>query len=181
MMDFDQAFRGASSSIGVVTSIRVNTFAAPPSATIFVYNWDLSDADAASATKQFQNFVQTNIPAEFSGDIIFQKGSSRGRVNLGLTGGWYGPPDQLAKVIAPFLNALPPPGGQNISSGTYIESVEILGRLGRLNTTGIPDTRDTFYAKSIMTPEASPMTIKTLNALMSYLGDTGFTATDTVR
>jgi hypothetical protein len=30
-----------------------------------------------------------------------------------------------------------------------------------------------------MTPEASPMTITALNAFMSYLGDTGFTA-DTV-
>ena len=54
--------------------------------------------------------------------------------------------------------------------------MQILGALGRLNTSGIADTHDTFYAKSLMTPEASPMTIKALNAFMSYLGDAGFAA-----
>ena len=93
-------------------------------------------------------------------------------------GGWYAPADQLAAVIAPFLDALPPPSKKKITSGTYIESVQYLGG-GRLNTTDIPDKPHTFYTKSIMTPEASPMTIKALNAFMCYLGDAGFTA-DTV-
>ena len=176
MMDFDQALRGSSSSIGVVTSIRVKTFAAPPSASIFEYNWDLKAADAASATEHFQNFIHTNIPQEIGGDIVLTKGSSRGRVNFIFTGGWYAPVDQFAAVVAPFLNVLPPPSKQKITSGTFIESVQILGALGRLNTSGIADTHDTFYAKSLMTPEASPMTIKALNAFMSYLGDAGFAA-----
>jgi hypothetical protein len=108
------------------------------------------------------------------------KGSSKGRVNFGLTGGWYAPADQFAAVIAPLLNTLPPPSRQNITVGTYIQSVEYLAGLGRLNTTGIADTHDTFYAKSIMTPEKEPMSIKALNAFMAYLGDAGYTA-DTVR
>jgi hypothetical protein len=97
-----------------------------------------------------------------------------------LTGGWYGPADQFDTVITPLLNTLPTPSGQTITPGTYIESVQNPGGLGRLNTTGIPDTPDTFYAKSIMTPEKAPMTVKALNAFMSYLADQGFTA-DTVR
>ena len=178
--DFGQALRGASGSFGIVTSIQVETFAAPDSATIFSYSWDLSAADAASATQQFQNFVQTNIPQEFGAELNIGRGSSSGRVSFTLAGGWYAPADQFAAVIAPLLNTLPTPLGQTITPGTYIESVQNLGGLGRLNTNGIADTHDTFYAKSLMTPEASPMTITTLNAFMSYLGDTGFTA-DTVR
>ena len=71
--------------------------------------------------------------------------------------------------------------GADDYSGTYIESVQNLGGLNRLNsnTSGIADIHDTFYAKSLMTPEASPMTITALNAFMTYLGETGFTA-DTV-
>ena len=180
MMDSDQALRGASSSIGVVTSIQVETFPAPASATIFKYNWDLNPADAASATEQFQNFAKTDIPQEIAAEIVLSIGSTKGRVNFGLTGGWYAPANQFDAVIAPLLNTLPTPSGKTITPGTYIESVQNLGGLGRLNTTNIPDTPDTFYAKSIMTPEASPMTNAALNAFMNYLADPGYTA-DTVR
>ena len=172
--------RGASGSFGVVTSIQVETFAAPDSATVFSYSWDLSSADAASAAQQFQNFVQTDIPPELGAEVALARGSSSGRVSFSLNGGWYASADQFAAVIAPLLNSLPTPSGQTITPGTYIESVQYFGGLGRLNTIGIADTNDTFYAKSLMTPEASPMTATALNALMSYLGDTGFTA-DTVR
>ena len=171
--------RGASGSFGIVTSIQVETFAAPDSVTMFSYSWDLSAADAASAAQQFQNFVQTNIPQEFGAELDLGRGSSSGRVSFSLTGGWYAPTDQFAAVITPLLDTLPPPSGQTITPGTYIESVQYLGGLGRLSTSGIADTHDTFYAKSLMTPEASPMTSTALNAFMSYLGDAGFTA-DTV-
>ena len=172
--------RGASGSFGIITSIQVKTFPAPDSATIFSYTWDLSASGAASATQQFQNFVQTDIPQEFGAELVLGRGSCSGRVYFALTGGWYGPAEQFAAVIAPLLNTLPTPSGQKITPGTYIESVQNLGGLGRLNTKGVPDTHDTFYAKSLMTPEASPMTITALNAFMSYIGDKGFRA-DTVR
>ena len=97
-----------------------------------------------------------------------------------MTGGWYAPADQFAAVISPYLDNLPTPSAQTVTPGSYIDSVQTLGGLNRLNTTGIADIHDTFYAKSLMTPEASPMTIDALNAFMSYAGDTGFTA-DTVR
>jgi hypothetical protein len=174
--------RGASGSFGVVTSIQVETFAAPDSATIFHYVWNLSASDAANATQRFQNFVQGDIPQEFGAEITLERGSSSGRVSFQLVGGWYAPADQFAAVITPLLKNLdlPTPSSQTITPGTYIESVQNLGGINRLNTTGIPDVHDTFYAKSLMTPEASPMTLDALNAFMSYLGSAGFTA-DTVR
>ena len=166
--------------MGIVTSIQVKTFPAPTSATVFRYDWDLNVADAASATEQFQNFAKANIPQEIAGDILLLKGSSKGRINFGLFGGWYGPADQFAAVIAPFLKTLPPPSSQNITAGTFIQSAENLGGLNRLNTTGIADKPEAFYAKSIMTPEKEPMSTKAINAFMAYLGDSGYTA-DTVR
>jgi len=95
-----------------------------------------------------------------------------------LVGGWYAPADQFAAVIIPLLNKLnlSTPSSQTITPGTYIESVQNLGGINRLNTTTIPDVHDTFYAKSLMTPEASPMTLNALNAFMSYLGSAGFKA-----
>ena len=172
--------RGSSGSFGIVTSIQVRTFAAPPSATVFVYGWDLSAADAAHATLQFQNYVHTNIPQELGVQLIITRGSASGRVSFALNGGWYAPAEQLTDVIAPFLAALPPPSSVSVQNGTYIDSVLILGTPAALNTSTAPDIRNTFYAKSLMTPEASPMTEEALNAFMSYLGNEGFTA-DSVR
>ena len=111
--------------------------------------------------------------------MVLGNGSASGRVAFGLTGGWYGPKNEFAKVIAPFLANLPPPSGSTLTPGSYIDSVQYLGSLGRLSTTGIPDSHNAFYAKSLMTPEASPMTLTALNAFMIYLGTAGFTA-DTV-
>ncbi|KJA13767.1 Glucooligosaccharide oxidase [Hypholoma sublateritium FD-334 SS-4] len=173
--DLFWGLRGASSSLGVVTAIHANTFAAPSSTTIFEYTWDLSASAAASALAAFQTFVQEpNLPQEFAGELVLGAGSAKGRVNFGLTGGWYGPANQYAAVIAPFLAMVPAPQSKKLTVGTYINSVQYLGGLGRLNTTGIPDSTDTFYAKSLMTPTASPISITAGTAFMTYLANQGF-------
>lgn len=101
-------------------------------------------------------------------------------MNFGLTGGWYGPANQYSGVIAPFLAMVPAPQSKKLTVGTYINSVKYLGGLGRLNTTGISDSTDTFYAKSLMTPTASPISTTAGTAFMTYLANQGF-GTNTVR
>jgi len=41
---------------------------------------------------------------------------------------------------------------------------------GSLNTTQ-PDITDNFYAKSLMTPQCSPMSMGAINAFISYLAN----------
>lgn len=175
--DLFWALRGSSASFGIVTAIQVMTFPTPSSATVFEYNWNLNAADAAKAVGAFQHFVQTNIPQEFAAEIVIGKGSVQGNLSWGLTGGWYGPADQFQSVIAPFLAKVPKPASTSLTPGTYINSVQFLGGLGRLNTSSSPDGHDTFYAKSLMTPEASPMSNAARTAFMSYLANDGFNAT----
>ncbi|KAF9541279.1 glucooligosaccharide oxidase [Agrocybe pediades] len=178
--DLFWALRGSSSSFGIVTTVHANTFAAPSSATVFEYNWDLSASQAAAATAAFQSFVvSSSLPQEFGAELVLGAGSKKGRVSFGLTGGWYAPANQLAAVLAPYLKAVGvKPQSQTVTPGTYIESVGILGGLtgNRLNTSVAPDGHDTFYAKSLMTPEAQPMSAKSLQAFYDYLGSTGFSA-----
>ncbi|KDR73360.1 hypothetical protein GALMADRAFT_251979 [Galerina marginata CBS 339.88] len=172
--DLFWALRGASSSFGIVTAIHVDTFAAPPSTTVFQYAWDLDPSSAASAIAAFQFFVQSPfLPQEFGAEIVLAPGSSPGRLSFGIHGGWYAPPDEFPAVIAPLLSNLPPPVSANLTVGTYINSVEFLGGLGTLNTTA-PDMQAAFYAKSLMTPEAAPMSNASLNALANYLATQGF-------
>lgn len=154
----------------------MKTFPAPPSATIFEYTWNLNAADAAKAIGAFQDFVQTNIPQEFAAEIVIGSGSVQGNLSWGLTGGWYGPANQFRSVIAPFLAKMPKPASTSLTPGTYINSVQFLGGLGSLNTSSLPDGHDTFYAKSLMTPEASPMSNAARTTFMNYLANDGFTA-----
>ncbi|KAF8886861.1 glucooligosaccharide oxidase [Gymnopilus junonius] len=169
------ALRGSSSSFGIVTSIQAQTLAAPSSATVFEYTWDMSAATAASALAAFQSFVvEPNLPQEFGAEIVLGAGSSKGRVSFGITGGWYAAASQFNAVIAPLLAKLPKPSGTTITPGTYINSVQVLGGLGRLNTTSVPDSTDTFYAKSLMTPENAPMSTASMTAFMNYLANQGF-------
>jgi len=178
---FFQGLRGSSSSFGIVTAIHASTFAAPASSTVFEYNWDLSAQSVAAAISAFQTFVVgPSLLQEFAAELVLGAGSSKGRVSFGLTGGWYAPADQFAAVIAPFLAALPQPASHKLTAGTYINSVQYLGGLGRLNTSGIPDSHDTFYAKSLMTPEGSPMSNASMTAFANYLANQGF-GTNTVR
>ena len=177
--------RGSSSSFGIVTTVHANTFAAPSSATVFEYTWDLSASQAAAATFAFQSFVVSpSLPQEFGAELVLGAGSKKGRVSFGLTGGWYAPANQLSAVLDPYIQAVGvKPQSKKLTVGKYIDSVGLLGGLSgnRLNTTVLPDGHDTFYAKSLMTPEDSPMSEKSLQAFYDYLGSTGFNADSVCR
>ena len=176
-----QGLRGSSSSFGIVTAIHAKTFAAPASSTAFQYNWDLSASAASSAINCFQTFVLSpSLPQELGAQLVLFAGTSKGRVSFLLTGGWYAPADQFAAVIAPFLATLPQPTSHKLTVGTYIDIVQSIGGLDRLNTSGIPESPNTFYAKSLMTPEESPMSNASTTSFANYLANEGF-GTNTVR
>lgn len=112
------------------------------------------------------------------GEITLSRGTSRGTVRFHVTGGWYGPASQLTATMAPFLSNMPAGPTTTITPGTYINSVQYLAG-GSLSTTA-PDTRDTFYAKSLMTPASSPMSLAARTAFATYLANQGFDS-NTVR
>ena len=168
--------RGSAASFGITTSIEVNTFSAPPSATVFEYTWNsLDGADAANGIAAFQTFVQSNIPPQFGAEINLGRGSAPGTVYFSLVGGWYGPESELAGVLAPLLAQLPQNPQVTLVPGTYLSSVAYLGG-GSLDTTK-PDITDTFYAKSLMTPQSSPMSAEAINAFINYLANEGQSST----
>ncbi|KAF9556534.1 FAD-binding domain-containing protein [Agrocybe pediades] len=174
--DLFWALRGASGSFGITTSITFKTYPVPSSATILGYDWDLSASAAADALGKFQTYVTTNIPKEFGPELTLTKGSSQGRVRFSLGGGWYGAASGLDAVLQPFLSQMPAPSNSGRNVGTYINSVASLTGGLPLNTASGPDTHDTFYAKSLTTPQASPITAASRTAFMNYLANDGFNA-----
>ncbi|TFK37512.1 glucooligosaccharide oxidase [Crucibulum laeve] len=173
--DLFWALRGAGSSFGITTSIKVKTYPAPPSATVIQISWDLNIDQASDGLNSWQKFVLSDIPSQFGGEIVLAKGSTKGNVSFALRAAYYGPLDQVNSTIAPFLNTLPMSTDIKFTTGSYIDIVTYLGGAGTLNTT-LPDVHDTFYAKSIMTPRDSPMTVASQKAFISYLANEGFSS-----
>ncbi|KAF4621337.1 hypothetical protein D9613_000019 [Agrocybe pediades] len=170
------AMRGAGSSFGIATAITVKTFPAPPTATIFSYNWQLTASEAAAFFSTYQSFVlTTNLPPEFGAEIVLTPGNVQGNVTVGLAGGWYLPIERLNATLKPFFDRVPPPRAASFDTGDYLHSaVNLAG--GSLDTSSAPDGTDTFYAKSLMTPEASPISERALAAWMNTLANEGFNA-----
>ncbi|KAG5642775.1 hypothetical protein DXG03_002120 [Asterophora parasitica] len=162
--------RGAGASFAIVTSYEIKTFPAPSSATVFSYAWVLDINATAKGISAFQSFVQTNIPATFGAEINFSKGPSSGTLTFILTGAWYGPAQDFEAILAPFLRQMPANPKTTVKDGTYIQSVIYFA--GSLDTTK-PDGHDTFYVKSLMTPESSPMSAAAIMALSQYLATEG--------
>ncbi|KAG6915728.1 hypothetical protein DXG01_010250 [Tephrocybe rancida] len=171
--DLFWALRGSASSFGVTTSIEVKTFPAPPSATIFQYEWDLDANATAQGIEAFQSFVQTDIPPYLGGEINFSRGPTAGTVTFSLLGGWYAPVEGLNATLAPLLSQLPDNPRATLQTGSYLNSVTILAG-EPLDTKSHPDTHDTFYAKSLMTPESSPISKKAILAYATYMANEGF-------
>ncbi|KAJ7472955.1 glucooligosaccharide oxidase [Mycena galericulata] len=175
--DLFWGIRGASPSLGIVTSIEVKTFPAPPSATVFEYAWNsLSISAASNAIAAFQTFASSNIPPELGAELVISKGPSSGTVRFGWTGAYYGTGNATAlnAILAPYLKSLPAPTSTTLTPGTYINSVAVLAAPDGLNTSAASERPDTFYTKSLMTPEGSPMSAAAIKAFVTYMATQGF-------
>ncbi|KAG6898971.1 hypothetical protein C0993_002150, partial [Termitomyces sp. T159_Od127] len=173
--DLFWGLRGSASSFGITASIEVAAPPAPSSATIFRYTWDLNVSAAAQGLAAFQAFAETDIPAHFGGEINLSRGSSSGTVTFELLGGWYAPVEGLNSTLAPLLSQMPDGPKTSLQTGTYLNSSMILAGQS-LDTTSAPDGHDTFYAKSLMTPESEPISEKALLAFVQYIANEGFTS-----
>ncbi|KAK0483238.1 hypothetical protein IW261DRAFT_1549740 [Armillaria novae-zelandiae] len=165
--------RGSASSFGVVTSYEFSTVAVPEEGTYFVYNWNVSVAEASTFLRSFQGYVQSGIPNSLGLELRLLRGNIAGNLSMQLDGAYFGSHESFTEIIQPYLDTLPPPGLTAITQGNWIETVAAL-TFGALNTSTQTPLHDTFYAKSLMVPEDSPLSRGAVDALMSYLDTVGF-------
>ncbi|KAK0448331.1 uncharacterized protein EV420DRAFT_1712324, partial [Desarmillaria tabescens] len=166
-----------SASFGIVTSYEFSTVAIPEEGTYFVYNWNVSVAEASTFLTSLQDFVQSGIPSTLGLELRLFRGNIAGNLSIQLDGAYFGSHDSYTETIQPYLDTLPPPGLTTIAQGNWIETVAAL-TFGALNTSTQAPINDTFYAKSLMVPEDSPLSKDAIDALMSYLDTVGFSTTD---
>ncbi|KAJ3969658.1 hypothetical protein EV361DRAFT_336682 [Lentinula raphanica] len=175
--DLFWALKGAAPSFAITTSIEVNTYPAPSYAIVMEYSWSNMDfSTAGQAMYSFQNFSLSGPASPFAGELVISKGSQAGQVTFAFTGAWYGDEGSAVSTLQPWLDTMPTPtSSQLVGNGSYIDTVAQLSG-SSLDTSQAPDSSDTFYAKSLMTPEDDPMSLEACTAFMKYLANEGFSS-----
>ena len=171
----DQAMRGAGGSFGIATSMSLRTYKQPPAATDFRYNWDLNVDDSVKALAAYQAFCQTNLSTALGIRHELRRGTKYGFVNNSITGTWFGSKNDFDAVLYPLLKNLPPSDYSFVSNGTYMDSLIYHSDKGSLDTSK-PDHPDTFYAKSLVVPQDTPLTVNALTDLSKTLATEGFSS-----
>ncbi|KNF04947.1 hypothetical protein, variant [Puccinia striiformis f. sp. tritici PST-78] len=180
--DLFWALRGAGSSFGIQTAIRLQTKTAPSQATNYAYDWEFTESELANALIKLQAYCMTDLPAQLGMTTNLRKSDQSGKIRFSFTGAFYGTPASFAGVVQPFLSQLPKPAGTSVKTTDWITSLQGLAGNQALSTAGVDLTaeHDTFYAKSITTPQSAPMSNSSILAFSKLLINQG-RASNTVR
>ncbi|EFP88804.2 uncharacterized protein PGTG_14143 [Puccinia graminis f. sp. tritici CRL 75-36-700-3] len=173
--DLFWALRGAGSSFGIMTSMKFSTQAAPSQATNYAYDWNFNEAELGDALIKLQTFCMSNLPAQFGMTVNLRKSSQSGKLMFSFTGAYYGAQSSFSGVVQPFLSQMPTPSGNSVKTSNWITSLQGLAGNQALSTSGVDLTQehDTFYAKSITTPQSAPMSNSSIRAFSKYLANQG--------
>ncbi|KAI5818346.1 hypothetical protein BZA77DRAFT_277506 [Pyronema omphalodes] len=168
--DLFWALRGAGPGFAVVTSFKMRTFPAPPVNVNWAYTYVYSTAQkAAKAYFIAQTFGQTSAPKELGYGIMFFPGNQ-----FIVRGVYHGPKANMDRILAPLLEQL-----TDLNDGkaprTAVNTYGWIASLTELDGTTLQtsvrgyDKHDTFYAKSIITKESTPLSLTALNSMFNYL------------
>ncbi|KAH9815839.1 hypothetical protein DFH28DRAFT_1125879 [Melampsora americana] len=180
--DLFWALRGAGASYGVITSINFQTYPAPRMIN-FALRWDLNQAESANALIKFQDFCQSDLPSQLGMGAFFQRGNQTGLLKFVFVGAWHGDTTNFTMTIKPFLDLMPTPMTRLTKKRDWLAGVQSMAAVTNQeallssNMDGT-DAYDTFYAKSLTTPQSTLLSNSSIQALTKYLSSEGW-KTDT--
>jgi len=154
----------------------MKTFAAPSSVTTFNYGWnDLTASQLSTLIQAYQSyFASTNVSADLGIGLTIGQGSKKGKLWAGISGVWYAANGNFKATISPLLSKLPATSYVgDLTQRTYIGSVTQVAQGTPLNVP-LPQPKNTFYAKSLMTPQGSPIPSAAITAFTKYLANQGW-------
>lgn len=124
----------------------------------------------------YQQFSET-APREWGSTLNMFAGSRRGTISSSFTITYIGSQSTFEdSVVAPLLTNFPATSTSRVTSQSWKDTLQLLAGNQNLDTSKQSDYQDTFYAKSIMTPESAPMTSTALTSFSNYLATNGFDA-----
>lgn len=177
--DLFWALRGAGASYGIMTSIKFQTHLAPSENTNFAFEWDLPEAESANAFIKLQTFCHSNLPSELGLGADFRRGSQPGHIKFIFVGAWFGDSTKFPMVIQQYLDDMPPPTSTVKDQGDWLNSAQSMAGVKSQeallsSNMDIPTQYDTFYAKSLTTPQSKPISNTSIQALTKYISSEGW-------
>ncbi|GAA5838802.1 hypothetical protein JCM11251_006743 [Rhodosporidiobolus azoricus] len=164
--DLFWGLNGAAPNFGIVTTYHLQAHHAPATAVVFSYDYYNSPrtVDAATAFSSLSQFANLSAPANLG------IGATIGKDSLSINGVWYGPKAEFLQVIQPLKAELPGGFETKEDEMSWIESAAELAGNQALDTKGeMLLSRDSFYAKSLMTPSTIPIDVAVVEKFLDYL------------
>ncbi|KAL8893637.1 MAG: hypothetical protein Q9192_005075, partial [Flavoplaca navasiana] len=156
--DIFWALRGAADSIGIIITFYFQTQPAPSSVVNWVYEIPMASPQiAANAFSHIQSFA-------LNASVIDDKtgfGVTPSPSNFHISGTYHGDEATFRSKIAPeILRTLPTPSSTKIKSFSWIDSLADMWSSPLPQPLTGYDNHDNFYAKSILVPETTPLTVR---------------------
>ena len=160
--DLFYALRGAADSFGIITTFYLQTQPAPDSIVYWHYDLDPSVLNgsgvaAADALAHIQDFALNSTV--MCDDLGFGVHIAPGA--LGITGIYYGSQDDYVNYIKPELLRTLPPSNETLETVDWPTLLDLFaGYQGPVSQPLGPayPQHDDFYANSLLSPQASPIT-----------------------
>jgi len=122
----------------------------------------------------FQSFAVSGIPSTLGGELFLNKGRARGQVAVEFFGGYWGSHATLNQTVKPFLSTMPTPDkSSSVLQGNWFQGLQSWV-VSPLNTSTGYDFPETFYAKSVLTPQNNLLTNASIEAFMTHLATEGY-------
>ncbi|KAF7357763.1 FAD-binding domain-containing protein [Mycena venus] len=167
--DLFWAIRGAASSFGIVTEYTLKTHPVPLSVIRYSYtfsNPDLSADRFAKLLGSYQTWGRT-APKELGIEANVWQG---GKVEIG--GYYMGSLFDFNRLAGSLLRTTGLPNATYVQERSWLVALTEVNGGSPLSTKGKSDAHDTFFAKSLVVPTASPLTATALSALATYFANT---------
>ncbi|SCV73739.1 BQ2448_6169 [Microbotryum intermedium] len=168
--DLFWALSDAAPNFAIVTAYHFVAHQKPANVVQFDYGFSgLSPETMTQAFLAFQSWGKNSSPPELG--IQFVVGANG---SLDISGLYYGAGDAFTNMMAPFVASLPSGVSPTINyTMSWIDSLISAAQGQALSSKGQQDTKDCFYAKSLMTPDSDQLiTAEAANAFFSYLQNT---------
>ncbi|BGP56814.1 hypothetical protein JCM8202_004414 [Rhodotorula sphaerocarpa] len=163
--DLFWALNGDAPDFAVVTAYHLQTHHRPARAVTYSYYYQSPPVDQAiDAFLAFADFGNLSAPANLG--MVATTGSN----SFEISGVWYGPKAEFGAVIQRLKEQLPSGYSETVKSMSYIDSAKELAGTDDLSTHGkMLVSRDSFYAKSLMTPSTIPLARSVVESFFDYL------------
>ncbi|KIJ37494.1 Glucooligosaccharide oxidase, partial [Sphaerobolus stellatus SS14] len=161
--DLFYAIRGGGPSFGLVTTWKFRTLEAA-NMTISYFITFKRPLSAEAATNAYLIWQRVCGPFPEPSDnlataVVFSPAEEEGTVHMRFQGNWYGPKEDADAWLNPFMYNLQVAGLTPILNATahddWLDGLRVFADNKSLDTP-MPDTPDNFFAKSLITMDASP-------------------------